>query len=367
MPKAAKEGTHSEPVPGPAPIPDGKAFISYASQDTNIAHALCDALERAGIPCWLASRDVSPGDVYADAIVRAITNARLLILILSQAAIDSPHVLREIERASSEKRRIITFRTGTAALPPRLEYLLSGSQWLDASRGHANRQFPKLIEAIRSRGVAASSSMLLSTQSNRNRNAVSIALFVLIAVALAYIAADKPWFSKRGSAQLLVQSPTSAAPTPAAGAPALASPAHSVAVLPFVDMSEQKDQEYLSDGMSEELIDMLTKIPDLRVPARTSSFYFKGKPTTIADIAKALSVSYVLEGSVRKSGKTLRVTAQLIRADNGYPVWSETFDRQLDDVFRVQDDIVGAVVKALKISLTGGAVRENRHARHRGV
>jgi adenylate cyclase len=127
-------------------------------------------------------------------------------------------------------------------------------------------------------------------------------------------------------------------------------------VLPFVDMSEKKDQEYFSDGMSEELIDMLTKIPDLRVPARTSSFYFKGKPTTIADIAKALNVLYVLEGSVRKSGKTLRVAAQLIRADNGYHVWSETFDRQLDDVFRVQDDIVGAVVKALKISLTGGAV-----------
>jgi TolB-like protein len=116
-------------------------------------------------------------------------------------------------------------------------------------------------------------------------------------------------------------------------------------------MSEKKDQEYFSDGMAEELIDKLTKIPDLRVPARTSSFYFKGKQATIADIAKALSVLYVLEGSVRTSGKTLRVTAQLIRADNGYHIWSETYDRQLDNVFEMQDEIAGAVVKALKMSL----------------
>ena len=125
----------------------------------------------------------------------------------------------------------------------------------------------------------------------------------------------------------------------------------SIAVLPFVDMSEHKDQEYFSDGLSEELIDMLTKIPDLRVPARTSSFYFNGKQATIADIAKALGVAHVLEGSVRKSGNTLRVTAQLIRVDNGYHVWSETYDRKLEDIFKVQDEIANAVVTALRIHL----------------
>jgi serine/threonine protein kinase/TolB-like protein len=130
----------------------------------------------------------------------------------------------------------------------------------------------------------------------------------------------------------------------------------SIAVLPFVDMSEHKDQEYFSDGLSEELIDMLTKIPDLRVPARTSSFYFKGKQATIADIAKALGVSHVLEGSVRKSGNTLRVTAQLIRADNGYHVWSETYDRKLDDIFQIQDEIAKSVVNELKVSVLGGTL-----------
>ena len=106
--------------------------------------------------------------------------------------------------------------------------------------------------------------------------------------------------------------------------------------------------------MSEELIDKLTKIPELHVPARTSSFYFKGKSEDIPTIARRLMVAHVLEGSVRKSGTHMRVTAQLVRADNGYHLWSETYDRNFDDIFKVQDDIAGAVVKALKVSLLQG-------------
>jgi adenylate cyclase len=172
------------------------------------------------------------------------------------------------------------------------------------------------------------------------------AIVVAMAVALAYFVADRFWLSKHVTTERLA-----ATVAPAIPAPAAAVSDKSVAVLPFVDMSEKKDQEYFSDGLSEELIDMLTKIPDLRVPARTSSFYFKGKQVTIAEIAKALSVAHVLEGSVRKSGNTLRVTAQLIRVDNGYHLWSQTYDRKLDDIFKVQDEIAGKVVSALKVSL----------------
>jgi TolB-like protein/DNA-binding winged helix-turn-helix (wHTH) protein/Tfp pilus assembly protein PilF len=147
------------------------------------------------------------------------------------------------------------------------------------------------------------------------------------------------------------------APQPAASVhekPVVA-PEHSVAVLPFIDMSEKKDEGYFSDGLSEELISVLSQTPDLRVPARTSSFYFKDKPPPIADIARVLGVTYLLEGSVRKSGTTLRITAQLIRADNGYHVWSETYDRPVGDIFSTQDDIAEAVVKALKVSLLGAS------------
>ena len=125
----------------------------------------------------------------------------------------------------------------------------------------------------------------------------------------------------------------------------------SIAVLSFVDLSEKKDQEYFSDGLSEELIDHLAHTKDLRGMSRTSSFYFKGKQTTISEIAKMLAVSHVLEGSVRKSGSALRITAQLIRASDGTHLWSQTYDRNLKGIFKVQDEIAGTVARALKAAL----------------
>jgi TolB-like protein/Tfp pilus assembly protein PilF len=181
------------------------------------------------------------------------------------------------------------------------------------------------------------------------------AIVVVLVLAVAYLLTDKFWLSK----QLAMEQPVAAAPATINNSVATAISEKSVAVLPFINLSEDKSNEYFSDGLSEELIDMLTKIPELRVPARTSSFYFKGKQVTVQDIAKALSVAHLLEGSVRKSGNHLRITAQLVRADNGYHLWSETYDRQLDDVFKVQEEIAGAVVKALKISLMGGSLPES--------
>ena len=125
----------------------------------------------------------------------------------------------------------------------------------------------------------------------------------------------------------------------------------SIAVLPFVNMSSDKEQEYFSDGLSEELLNQLAQIPQLRVIARTSSFSFKGKEVDVATIAKALNAANVLEGSVRKSARTLRITAQLIRASDSSHLWSQTYDRDLTDVFKVQDEIAADVVAALKVKL----------------
>ena len=131
----------------------------------------------------------------------------------------------------------------------------------------------------------------------------------------------------------------------------------SIAVLPFVNMSSDKEQEYFSDGMSEELLNQLAKIPQLKVAARTSSFSFKGKDIAIREIARQLNVAHVLEGSVRKSGVKVRITAQLIRAVDGYHLWSAAWDRELADVFAVQDEIAGNVVKELKVAMLGAMVR----------
>ena len=131
--------------------------------------------------------------------------------------------------------------------------------------------------------------------------------------------------------------------------------AASIAVLPFVDMSPDKDQEYFSDGISEELLNLLGKFPELRVAARTSSFSFKGQKLEITEIAERLNVAHVLEGSVRKAGNQVRITAQLVRADDGFHVWSETWDRTLDDIFAIQDEIAADVVAQLKVTLLGAA------------
>jgi serine/threonine protein kinase/tetratricopeptide (TPR) repeat protein len=135
----------------------------------------------------------------------------------------------------------------------------------------------------------------------------------------------------------------------------------SIAVLPFVDMSEKHDQEYFSDGLSEELIDYLAHSPDLKVIARTSSFQFKGKNEDVRAIAAKLSVANLLEGSVRKEGRAIRVTAQLIRASDGTHIWSQTYDRNLSSIFKLQDEIATNVASELKATLsTANASRERK-------
>ncbi|HEV2395571.1 MAG TPA: winged helix-turn-helix domain-containing protein [Candidatus Sulfotelmatobacter sp.] len=144
--------------------------------------------------------------------------------------------------------------------------------------------------------------------------------------------------------------PKDAGKQPVASALA-AVPQKSVAVLPFLDLTEGMKEEEFADGMTEELINRLSKVPGFHVPAATSSFYFKGKQVPVAEIAKSLGVAYVLDGSVRKSNTRLRVAAHLVRAENGYVIWSETYDRGLEDKLWVQEDIAGEVTKALRASI----------------
>ena len=134
----------------------------------------------------------------------------------------------------------------------------------------------------------------------------------------------------------------------------------SIVVLPFDDMSEHGDQEYFSDGISEELLNLLAQSPELDVISRTSAFAYKGKDRAVPDIANDLKVSYVLEGSVRKAGTTIRITAQLIDARSDMHLWSETYDRKLGDVFDIQDEIAAKVVENLNVTLQDSAYRDDR-------
>jgi adenylate cyclase len=188
------------------------------------------------------------------------------------------------------------------------------------------------------------------------------AIIAGLSLAVVILLADRLWLSRSGNR---AESSVDASPSdtqhqgkPAQDVKAVVLNEKSIAVLPFINMSDDPKQDFFADGITEQILDVLTGIPELRVTARTSSFFFKGKQSSLEEISHALGVVHILEGSVRKSGKTLRITVQLIRADNGFHLWSKTFDRKLDDIFKIQDEIAATVASALKVSLMDSSVKK---------
>jgi len=196
--------------------------------------------------------------------------------------------------------------------------------------------------------------------------AIMAQLFTEPIAPLSQARAEVPDWLDTAVQKALAKQPGERWDTPSAFAQALAWPAggttppgspagsatKSIAVLPFADMSPQRDQGYFCEGIAEEIINALSKIQALHVASRTSAFAFKDKNTDISDIGRKLKVGTVLEGSVRKAGDRLRVTAQLVNVANGYQLWTERYDRQLEDVFAIQDEIADAIVKALRVVLS---------------
>ena len=280
------------------------------------------------------------------------------MLILSQSAASSPHVLREVERAASKRHPIVSLRIDQVPLPADFEYFLNTSQWLDASAGDTGRVMPKLIAAVRlaiqspapalpATGIPGAT---VSSASPRSASRTSILLASVIGLAIL----DLLLIGFGG--RLAKPSPTPAqtnfvATQPKVTEAIFSPPAHSIAVLPFVNMSGDSKQDYFSDGISEELLNALARLNQLQVTARTSSFGFKGQNVDVSTIAHKLNVGAVLEGSVRRSGNTVRITAQLIDAETGFHMWSQTYDRQMTDILKVQTEVAMAVAQQLAVKL----------------
>lgn len=350
-------------------------FLSYAAEDATSAHRICATLRAAGIEVWFDQSELRGGDAWDAAIRRQIKACVLFMPLISmnsrarvegyfrlewKLAVDRSHLMAAEKtflvpvlidatdeadaRVPDRFREVQWTRLPDGETPPafveRIRHLLAPGE--DAFNPNA----PGSVTARSNAGQAPSAPAATHLPPPRRSVPALLVVSALLFGAIVYIVVGNRW-------------PAKLAEVPADGPPAatLTSAASisdkSIAVLPFTDMSEKKDQEYFSDGLSEELIDLLAKIPELKVTARTSSFSFRGRPVTIADIGRALMVANVLEGSVRKVGNTVRITAQLVRADNGYHLWSETYDRDLKDVFKVQDDIARVVVDKLKLTLTG--------------
>jgi adenylate cyclase len=353
-----ERGTAAQAAPDALRATSGTpdVFISYASQDGAMADAVVRALERARLKCWIAPRDVVPGALYADEIVRAINEAQVVVLILSEAAAASPHVGKEIERASSKRRRIVTLRTDAAALPRAFEYFLSESQWIDVGSGGTEAAAAKLVDAVRRHLAPPSAAQpnvslaprIPDRKAAPRRRWVLLVSATVIAVALAYFVVDRFWLSKhvRAAQQTTVATTVLNDRT--------------IAVLPFTDMSEKHDQEYFADGMAEEIVNLLVKIPELKVIGRTSSFQFKRKTDDLRKIGMTLDTAYVVEGSVRKAGDRVRVTAQLIDTRDGTHRWSETYDRSTTDLLKMQDEIAVGLVRALQLEVASSAFGQGR-------
>ncbi len=345
--------------------------MSYASEDAAAAERICESLRDAGIEVWFDQTELRGGDAWDTAIRSQIKACALFIPIISgnsharsegyfrlewKLAIDRSHLM-----APNRPFLVPVVIDDTDVADPSVPDRFREVQWASLPAGRATPAFIERVARLLSTGstpAPAEGSPPLPTVPHGappRRRSPRVALFGLglAVIAIGCFVAARFIFPRRAM--------ESAAPMAAIDTAPTAIPAKSIAVLPFLDLSEGKDQEYFADGMSEELIDLLSQIKELQVIARTSSFYFKGKQATVAQIAKQLGVASILEGSVRKAGNIVRVTVQLIRADSGVHQWSQTYDRDMKDIFRVQDEIATAVVGALKLTLLPAQQRQHAY------
>ena len=356
--------------------PARAVFLSYASQDAEAARRIADTLRAAGVEVWFDQSELRGGDVWDQKIRHQIRDCALFLPIISSHTQERTEGYFRLEWRLADQRTHLMGRTRPFIVPVCVDDTpetdadvpdaFSAAQWTRLHNGDAGPVFVERVlrllspEAAHAPGAVRSLAAPAvpptgtaprlpapSSAAPRPARRVLLLIAAVSVIGVGYFAVDKLWLSKRSAAHAQTSISTIQAGTPRQGA----IPEKSVAVLPFIDMSEKKDQEYFSDGLSEELIDLLAQVQDLRVPARTSSFAFKGKAADVPSIAKKLRVAQLLEGSVRKAGNTLRVTVQLIRADDGYLLWSRTYDRDIKDIFKVQDEIAAAVVEVLKAKL----------------
>ena len=182
---------------------------------------------------------------------------------------------------------------------------------------------------------------------------------MILLIAVGFVALAFAWYFKgqpsvRADAGQQIASGEQGDAAAGAKPAAAAVSSNSIAVMPFLNMSADPEQEYFSDGMTEEILNALAKVPKLQVTARTSVFSLKGQRHDVRELGKLLGVAYLLEGSVRKAGDEVRITAQLIRTDNGFHLWSQTYDRKLENVFALQAELAGAIAQALQLPLGMG-------------
>lgn len=298
--------------------PSHAVFLSYASQDAQAAHKVCEALRGAGIEVWLDQSELRGGDVWDQKIRRQIRECAIFIPIISARTQARLEGYFRLEWRLADQRTHLMAKSRAFLLPVCIDDTLESAaevpesflavQWARLPGGNAPADFIVRLSALLGGDLNASS----QSQSR--------------------LATAGPSARSGTATSLQVRQKT-------------------IAVLPFEDLSEKKDQEHFADGIAEEILNLLGRVPGLRVIARTSSFGFRGKSGDLRGIGTELGAGFVVEGSVRKSGDRVRISARLIDTNDGVQRWSESYVRDVTDVLRVQEQVATSLVSALHLEV----------------
>ncbi len=349
-------------------------FLSYASQDAEAAKRICESLRATGVEVWFDQSELVGGDAWDAKIRRQIQSCALFVPLISAStqerlegyfrlewklAAQRTHTMAE-EKAFLLPVVIDATRDAEAKVPAEFKAV----QWTRIDSADSLAAFCERVKALLgskpsavgasladARGTVAAEGRGRATPLQKRPRPRFVPATLALAAAIVALALWQPW--NKSPAPL----PTAAQPPTDLAAAGLAKDAKSVAVLAFVNMSAEKDTEYFSDGISEEILNALDRIPALRVTPRTSSFFFKDKIVALDEIGRALRVASLIEGSVRKAGNEVRITVKLLNAADGTRVWSEEFIRQMTpaDMFAVQTEIATKVAQKLSGSSAAAA------------
>jgi TolB-like protein len=330
----------------------GKVFISHSSKDSEIADAICQHLEAAGVPCWIAPRDIEPGADWTEGILRGIASSRVFVLVFSSRANDSDHVRREVGRAFSLHLPVLPFRTEEVEPRDSLGYFLESVHWLDATKPPLERHLSALTERVKavlndeqrvSPREAAPAEEYKPAAPAASQRSRARRLMIGLVVAATIMGAGI-WFFAASKHKT-----NEASPVPSAGT----IPMKSIAVLPFESLSADKEDTYFADGVQDDILNDLAKIAQLTVISRTSVMQYRAdEKRDLRQIANALGVANVLEGTVRRNANRVRVNAELIDARQDKTIWADSFDRDLTDIFAIQSEVAQTIATKLATTLS---------------
>jgi TolB-like protein len=342
--------------------PPGAVFLSYASQDADAARRICGALRASGIEVWFDQSELRGGDAWDRRIRQQIRDCGLFMPVISARTQARAEGYFRLEWHLAEQRTHLIGRQRAFLVPVCIDDTLERNadvpdaflavQWTRLPGGETPQTFAAHITALLGAPAPAATNQprpaLTSALPAQTQHRRTLWISIGLSALAVFIAGG--WFALQHSGLHW----HAQADTAGRSQPTITD--KSIAVLPFADLSEKHDQEYFADGLSEEILNLIARMPTLNVIGRTSSFQFKGKNEDVRAIGTRLGAAYVLEGSVQKAGERVRVIAQLVSTEDGVHRWSNTYDRTFGDVLALQDELAAGVARAMQVTVGSDAL-----------